>query len=817
MKSEDKSSSKFNSFKQKSTFRPSSANFKKKTMGIKVSSSIELPPPIIFTLPTNNRKTSGMGNNIEREQLYENNIQLKETVNKLRKELAETKYLVVKKDIELRDKEKIIRDCLKENDIELDHENNLEKAKESSLLTLCKQKYYSMKKNYIDKCQENDILKANIKITKIKEFQIENDILNKELEKLKSLYQHCKTEYENSKKEINGLQDFKSKFLEQHIIINTYMKKNEENNQDINKLKIQNENLKNEIEKMQKKQKKLKVTNCKLKINNDKYMNQKKMKENFSFNNTDNLKKISDFTKEVFELKRCILQKDNEIRDLKKIITTHKIQKENLNILKPFDYKTIKSVENTKNNEENIYKIELYKSLLDDIKMKNAIYENFLKNQNINPELIIKDFGYNGIINTKIRDALILQKNNSNNQDSKTNLEKSENINNDNTEQLNKEIDNNLKEKKISSITNELNNNTTNENTGNNVTTSELTQKPTNNIVEDESQFLSLLHLFVKNMESNHVTQEMFQNKLNEIIKSFDGKNETSKQEFLEPFINMFIDFMKLKINSDIEVVKLFFNGYIDKLNGDTSVFYMELTEIFKNIQDYTLVKNEEELLNHLAIELQKHKNEFERDLNKEDVEKNHIITFDILRKVIQENKIIIDDDLMEYLIYKMKISVPDGRSMFDLNYEIILDLLKKVVSEHVEKKEDEKKEDVKNEDLKNDQDEIYDEDMLSAEISNKLSIFKNNLTNNNTDLEKTYEEFVQKLNEQGKSFEVIEKNKFFEIMEKYNVTVSEEVKYAIGDLFKADPVCNKGNNNVELMDFRKLKQLFSDGYYKEE
>ena len=212
-----------NYFKLKSKLRLSSArNFKKKTLGIKVYSSIDLYPPIYANSQKKNR---GMGNNIEREQLYENNIQLKEKVNKLLKQLAETKNQVVKKDIELREKEKIIRNCLKENDIEIEHTNNLEKAKESALLTLCKQKYYSMKKNYIDKCQENDILKANIKITKIKEFQIENDILKKELEKLKSLYQHCKIEYENSKKEINGLQDFKSKFLEQHIIINTYMKK----------------------------------------------------------------------------------------------------------------------------------------------------------------------------------------------------------------------------------------------------------------------------------------------------------------------------------------------------------------------------------------------------------------------------------------------------------------------------------------------------------------------------------------------------------------------------------------------------------------
>ena len=740
--------SNFNYSIQRSTLIPSSArNFNKPTLGFKVSSSIDLCPPRIYTMPNSQKKNRGMGNNIEKEQLYQNNIQLKEKVNKLLKQLAETKNQVVKKDIELREKEKIIRNCLKENDIEIEHANNLEKAKESALLTLCKQKYYSMKKNYIDKCQENDILKANIKITKIKEFQIENDILNKELEKLKSLYQHCKTEYENSKNEIKDLQEFKSKYLQQHIIISNYMKKNEENNQDINKLKEKNENLQNEVDKISKKQKKLKINNCKLKISNDRYMTERKMKESFFFNNKENLKKISDYSKEVFELKRCVTQKDNEIRHMKDRIDSQKTQIEKLGgkVLNPFVYKKIKSLETEKNNDKNKDKIKLYEALLDDKRLRIEIYEKYLKKKEINPQTILKDYGYNGIINNK-NCSLI------------------------------------------------------NRNTGDSIMVlSQLTQKNTNEIIEDDTQILALLHLFVKNMEANHVTQEKFEDKLNEIYKSFEGKEDATKEELLEPFINMFIELMNLSKDSDIEVVKLFFDGYKYKLEGDTSVLFGELTEISKNINDYTLVQNEEEeeVLNNLAVQLQKYKNELERDLKKEDVEKNHMITFDILRKIIQENNIILDDDLIEYLIYKMKVSVPDGRSMYDLNYEIILDLLKREVSENVENE--------KNEDVKNS--EEIENDILSTEMSKTLSDFINNLDDKKIDLEEACAGYVKKLEKNGKSFEVIEKNKFFEVIEKYNVYVSEEMRQAIFECFKADSVCNNGDDNIELMDFSKLSQ----------
>ena len=87
---------------------------KKRLLTIKVNSIHNNPfnrnpPPVLLTMPNNKKLTSGMGNNIEREQLYENNMQLRESLNRLRRELYESKNSVAKKDLELREKEKIIR------------------------------------------------------------------------------------------------------------------------------------------------------------------------------------------------------------------------------------------------------------------------------------------------------------------------------------------------------------------------------------------------------------------------------------------------------------------------------------------------------------------------------------------------------------------------------------------------------------------------------------------------------------------------------------------------------------------------------------
>ncbi len=82
-----------------------------------------------------------------------------------------------------------------------------------------------MKNNYKKKCEENEILKANIKITKIKEFQIETQVLQNELDKMKNLYLNGQNLIQNSTIENDNLKEYKIKFGEQHIIINSIQKK----------------------------------------------------------------------------------------------------------------------------------------------------------------------------------------------------------------------------------------------------------------------------------------------------------------------------------------------------------------------------------------------------------------------------------------------------------------------------------------------------------------------------------------------------------------------------------------------------------------
>ena len=802
-----------NNTSRKAGFRPNSAS-KRSFKGFKINTATEAPPPIIFTMPNNPKKLSGMGNKIEREQLYENNMQLKDIINKLKRELAETRNQVVKKDIEIRKKERIIIECSKENDIESVHELNLEKARESTLVSLCRDKYNDLKKKYIKKCEENEILKANIKITKLKEYQIQIDTLKKEMEKIRNLYLHTLEKNNNLNNIIKDFEKLKNKYLEQHTIISGFMKKLNKYNDDINNLKEQNAFLELQLEKNVRQQKKLKSVNFKLKISNEKFLTQKKNKEGYTLNLNDNKELIKNLRKELNEYKRLYNLKNNECNELidrnQKLTNEELKKKKEQQNLKPFDFDKIKVLENKKENEET-NKLSLYKSLLNENRHKIEMYELYFKKMGIDKDQIIKAFGYDGVMTTNMRipqsneeinnNTQTINNNNINNnlESTETNLNRNlistdTNINNNLTKMNTDNIDEVNKEESIRNINNEnelnsinnlntmntINTNTinsnhiTNANTNTNINTISNNMQKLPSIEEekqeegqysDESQLLSLLHVFVKNLEAQGITKEQINQKIQDICKIFENKEEATKEEFIEPFVKLFIETMKITQEKDIEVINNFLNDFVDSLNGETVVFFNGLIEVFDNIKDYTGINKD----NELSFGLNKYKDQLLDTLKKNDINNNHLITFDILRKIVQDLNIILEDESMEYLIYKMKKNVPENNSIFDLNYEIIEQLLER------------------------------------NEIGEIFNNIKNSLTNNRTNIDNECQDFLKAVEYQDLKFLIIKRDDFFSVLDKLNISMSDELKNSIYELFKIE-IENDRNEPDYWMEYDKIK-----------
>ena len=817
-----------NNNSKNSHYRPNSSNksrFSKHKLIIN-NSLTELYPPITFTMPKT-RQATHMGNLITKEELYEENFQLKNSLKRAKKELEEVKKSLFKKGLELEKKEKIINDCTKENVTDLEHELNLNKAKESSLLTLCRKKYSEMKSKYEKECKQNEILRMNIKLTKLKEYQTQIDAYQKELQKILKLYNNSKEKLDKALKEINDLNEIKNEFINQHSLINVLRKKCEDLTDNITTLQEENIFLKNEIERNQMIQKKLKRSNVKLRISNEKFMKMKKMKEGTYIVNKNNIIKLNNLQKDLKEYKDLYEKTNYEYLRI-----TNNIAKKDKNIVTPdlldiqgINFLNSKVIEKKiENNQE-----ELYKSLLNNEKLKNKIFEKYLKDHGINTEKILKEKGYDGIIR---KENILHQKssknfiseNNSQNtkcgtsEGNKENFEQSRKLNYtqsnlDNNFIINEENKSNITNNNINnkqSFTQEQLRDSGEDNFENIPNNNDLNENP---LVVTESQnseiylqdqyktdnhFITLSNVFIKNLEANHINKDNFISKIKEISAMFVNKDEISKEEFLEPFFNLFINLMKVTNDNDVFVIKEFLINLIEESEGDTNKFFLELIDIAHNIIDYTLIENEEEILNAFAIELQPFKEKLKSNLEKFE---NNLINFDSLKKIFDELKINLSDDYYQFLLYKMKENITEKSSIFDLNYKVILDLLERDINLNG----------ISN-NLNPEENKIIDEETeteeekINIQVGLVLKELKQAMIKNKTNFEDECRSIIHNLEIENKKVKGIDKDDFFRIFKKYKIELDENAKNYIFDLFKVEnSVMKDKENDMTLIDYDKI------------
>jgi len=817
-----------NNNSKNSHYRPNSSNksrFSQHKLIIN-NSLTELYPPITFTMPKT-RQATHMGNLITKEELYEENFQLKNSLKRAKKELEEVKKSLFKKGLELEKKEKIINDCTKENVTDLEHELNLNKAKESSLLTLCRKKYSEMKSKYEKECKQNEILRMNIKLTKLKEYQTQIDAYQKELQKILKLYNNSKEKLDKALKEINDLNEIKNEFINQHSLINVLRKKCEDLTDNITTLQEENNFLKNEIERNQMIQKKLKRSNVKLRISNEKFMKMKKMKEGSYIVNKNNIIKLNNLQKDLKEYKDLYEKTNYEYLRI-----TNNIAKKDKNIVTPdlldiqgINFLNSKVIEKKiENNQE-----ELYKSLLNNEKLKNKIFEKYLKDHGINTEKILKEKGYDGIIR---KENILHQKssknfiseNNSQNtkcgtsEGNKENFEQSRKLNYtqsnlDNNFIINEENKSNITNNNINnkqSFTQEQLRDSGEDNFENIPNNNDLNENP---LVVTESQnseiylqdqyktdnhFITLSNVFIKNLEANHINKDNFISKIKEISAMFVNKDEISKEEFLEPFFNLFINLMKVTNDNDVFVIKEFLINLIEESEGDTNKFFLELIDIAHNIIDYTLIENEEEILNAFAIELQPFKEKLKSNLEKYE---NNLINFDSLKKIFDELKINLSDDYYQFLLYKMKENTTEKSSIFDLNYKVILDLLERDInlngiSNNVNPEE--------NKII--DEETETEEEKVNIQVGLVLKELKQAMIKNKTNFEDECRSIIHNLEIENKKVKGIDKDDFFRIFKKYKIEIDENAKNYIFDLFKVEnSVMKDKENDMTLIDYDKI------------
>ena len=333
--------------------------------------------------------------NVDKEQLYENNVQLKQYINKLEKELMILKLKLNQREKEIKNKDNIIYKYINSNNL-----INREKLVESNLISHYKEKYWELKSQYEEELNKNEIMKENLKETKIKECLIQNDVLKNQMVKMRKIFKKNKKKNQLFNKTKSELNVFKQKFLEQHLLLQNFIKRNEILNTEIHNLKKEKSEANIELENSKKKNDKLKNSLDILKQKNLKFFQNKKTLEEIKFNNLNFEQTIRQLKSELNSVKFAYDNKNNNYNELlkrcndyKKLIENNK----NNDILKPFNFEEIKDIEKT-NVPDNFKEIELYKSLYKESRIKNIIYEKYLIEKKISPKQIIKDYGFDGVL-----------------------------------------------------------------------------------------------------------------------------------------------------------------------------------------------------------------------------------------------------------------------------------------------------------------------------------------------------------------------------------------------------------------------------------
>ena len=116
-----------------------------------------------------------------------------------------------------------------------------------------------------------------------------------------------------------------------------------------------------------------------------------------------------------------------------------------------------------------------------------------------------------------------------------------------------------------------------------------------------------------------------------------------------------------------------------------------------------------------------------------------------------------------------MKKNVPENNSIFDLNYEIIEKLVEK------------------------------------NDIKDALMKLKNNLSEENTNLDTLCEEYINAFDYQDKKFIIIKKEDFIGLIQKLNVNFSEDIIEGIYECFKLE-IEGEGNEKQEWIDYERFK-----------
>ena len=314
-----------------------------------------------------------------------------------------------------------------------------------------------------------------------------------------------------------------------------------------------------------------------------------------------------------------------------------------------------------------------------------------------------------------------------------------------------------------------------------------------NDITNDE--FTEFTYILIKNFESKKIGEETARQK---IIMIPSSKDQLDSKKFIDQMSFNIMKAVHCDNDDSLKRVKRWLSKLLDLCSNDQKKMTENFLTLFSNI---TIYSQEQEVLLSKKIKkcfLPK------KDIIKEKLEpfKSKYVTFDFLKKLIEEQQIEIKDEYAQYLFYELKKFDDTSASLFDLKIQNLFDIL--------DNNENESKMNTES-DI-----EITNEEYVNIITNFGLQLL-NYLNNNHTDLRKVLGDLVQNLSgdDNNEKIEVVFIEPFVNKMKEIGIELNDEIKiYCLFSRYKLSDEYDIISVNLlekELENFRNTKTNYNN------
>ena len=785
---------------------------------------------------SNNKTTKTLNRNISLNQnqnqneLYDELMYLKKKVNNLNAQISFAKSQKRKKDMQINCKKKELANYM--SDIQMSKDIspvNIDKLKDSNMISLIKKEYYNVKKLLNKKITEKQNLDIYIKKAKPNNEINKNEDLENQLKLLLAQYNEIQKKNNEDSNKIQLMRNLASVFQVNHCKIEEMKKLLYQTENNINKLRTIADDMNNENSKKNEILRKQNISKANVNKHIEHLMNEKKNKEEIVKMKAIYEKRIKTLEEELNELKDKCNKNDTTIDSLKKeLLLLEKYKNEDQFKLKQFDYKNLKKID--KDPLENVNtKILLLNSLIDESnnnikrykenilafneQLKDMGYEPFDVTNLFNPENDKINIGQKKNNNNEINNDdtnddksekekinKIKENDNENNIIIKNNLDsdgnkfrvestkeeetKNENNinikpplekNNEINEQINKNSpENNDEEIRITNNNEEEDEKITNNNNG-----IVISSNANNNKIEELNKMTNTDETNIQNQKL--FTEEEFSEFTFVLVKSLEVKKittEIAKEKIIliqnkseeipnEKFIQQMSHNILKSLNNKNEESIQKLNKWLFFLLNISENNQNIMTEKFLSLlSNIKIYTQDEELL--LSKKVKKYLLP-KKDiiLSKLEPFKNKYISFLFLKQIIEEQKIEMKDDYSQYLFYAMKKFEDPEVSLYDLKVQNLFDILNN--DEHDSKIDEESDIEITNEEF-------------TAIISNFVIQLMDYLNKNKVTLREVLKDLIQSLNLDDdelnqEKIEIVLIEPFIKKMKEIGITINNDIE----------------------------------------